>query len=198
MYAIKIIQKGPTSCCSGALSRPLNTVLCKKEVEMKKLLLLSILLLCFVNISWANSIEIKAIEFGPEIIRKDFELAYTSTMKGDGSYKPKVLYISKFHIIYVEIINGSDKVINVNANYFTLVTNKKRSCSYSSETHGFKKRIQFIKTLPFSSVDVYPGTITDGFLLFDKKYEKEKPKTLYFRNPQQHLSTDVILDKKTK
>lgn len=165
---------------------------------MKRIFVVLFLLLGIANVAWAEQIKISAIEIGPELIRKDFDLAYASTMKGNGRYEPKVLYISRFHVIHIKIINDSGNILNVNPNYFTLVTSTKRSCSYSSETHGFKQQIRFIGTSPISSVDVYPGTSTEGFLLFEKQHEDERPKTLYFKNLNKHISTEIVLDKKVK
>ena len=74
----------------------------------------------------------------------------------------------------------------------------KTSYSYSSETHGFKDKIKFLSISPLQSVDVYPGTITEGFLLFEKKYKNECPPKLFFKNIKEHIAVDVIPDKKVK
>lgn len=144
----------------------------------------------------ANEIVIVAKEIGPEIIRKDFELAFASTVKGQGNYKTKVLYIAQYQVVGVIIKNKSSEIFNVNPNYFTLVSDMKTSYPYSSETHGFKDKIKFLSISPIQAVDVYPGTITEGFLLFEKKHKDERPQKLFFKNPNKFLSTDVILDKK--
>ena len=96
------------------------------------------------------------------------------------------------------IENNSESILNVNPNYFTLVSNMKASYSYSAETHAFKDKIKFLSISPLQSVDVYPGTITEGFLLFEKKYKNERPKKLFFKNIEKHIAVDVLLDKKVK
>jgi hypothetical protein len=74
----------------------------------------------------------------------------------------------------------------------------KASYPYSSETHIFKDKVNFIEESPLQAVDVYPGTTTEGFLLFEKKYKDERPEKLYFQNTKEHLSIDVILDKNVR
>jgi hypothetical protein len=137
-------------------------------------------------------------EVGPKISRMDFELAYASTVKGRENYKTNISYIAKYQIIYIRIKNNSNGVLNVNPNSFTLVSNMKISYHYSSETHTFKDKIRFIDESPLQAVNVYPGTTTEGFLLFDKKHEDERPQKLFFQNIKEHLSIDVILDKKVR
>jgi hypothetical protein len=110
----------------------------------------------------------------------------------------RFLYISKYQIINMIIENNSESILNVNPNYFTLVSNMKASYSYSAESHAFKDKIKFLSISPLQSVDVYPGTITEGFLLFEKKYKNERPKKLFFKNIEKHIAVDVVLDKKVK
>jgi len=88
--------------------------------------------------------------------------------------------------------------LNVNPNNFTLVSDMKTSYPYSSETHEFKDKVPFINESPLQGVNVYPRTTTEGFLLFEKKYKDERPQKLYFQNIKEHLSIDVILDKKVR
>lgn len=164
---------------------------------MKKIACFVCIMFLLSGVALAGNVKITAIEIGPQLRRIDFELAY----KAIGSkvrYKNKVLYISKYQVIGVEIENNSDSVVNVNPNYFTLVSNMKASYAYSSETHGFKDKVQFVSKSPVQAVDVYPGTITEGFLLFERKYEDERPKKLYFKNLQAHIGVDVLLDPKVK
>lgn len=165
---------------------------------MKKAIFFMLTVFFMSQLCFAGEVVIIAKEIGPEIIRKDFELAYAATVKGQGKYEPKVLYISKYQIISVIIENNSESILNVNPNYFTLVSNMKASYPYSSETHVFKDKIKFLPISPLQSVDVYPGTITEGFLLFEKKYKNERPKTLFFKNIEKHVAVDVALDKKVK
>src|SRR5712664_3662604 len=90
---------------------------------MKKLMyctfiIISIAKLCFS----AGNISITAEEFGPKVARMDFELAYASTVKGQGNYKTNIVYIMEYQIIYIKIENNSNDVLNVNPNNFTLVS----------------------------------------------------------------------------
>jgi len=166
---------------------------------MKKKIIYFMVTIFFIsNLCFAGEVVITAQEIGPEIIREDFELAYAATVKGRGRYKPKVLYIAKYQIVDLIIENNSESILNVNPNYFTLVSNMKVSYSYSSETHVFKEKVKFLSISPLQSVDVYPGTITEGFLLFEKKYKDERPAKLFFKNIEKHIATDVVLDKKVK
>lgn len=168
---------------------------------MRKLIFFIFIFLALIKLNFANGVNdivILAKEIGPELIRKDFEFAYKSTVQGQGNYTPKVSYIVKYQIIFVRIENNSKSILNVNPNYFTLVSNKKVSYSYSSETHAFKEELGFLGENPIQAVDVYPGTISEGFLLFEKKYENERPQKLFFKNLNKHISTDVILDKDVK
>lgn len=168
---------------------------------MRKLIFFIFIFLVLIKPNFANNVNdivILAKEIGPELIRKDFDFAYNSTVKGQGKYTPKVLYIAKYQIIFIRVKNNSESILNVNPNYFTLVSNKKVSYSYSSETHGFKEEVGFLDENPIQAVDVYPGTISEGFLLFEKKYEDERPQKLFFKNLNKHISTDVILDKNVK
>lgn len=127
-----------------------------------------------VNLGYAGDIKVIAKEIGPELIRKDFEITLSS--RG----MPKVLYISKYQVVYIKIENNSEDILNVNPNYFTLISNMKRSYSYSPETYKFEDKIGFININCLQAVDVYPDTITKGFLLFDKKYKNKRPKLLFF------------------
>ena len=165
---------------------------------MKYSLSLFFIILFSSQLCLAGALTMKAEEIGPKIIRQDFELAFASTTKGNGSYKPKVLYISQYQVIRVIIENTSDEILNVNPNYFTLVSNMRTSYSYSAETHGFKDKVSFISMSPIQSVDVYPGTLTEGFLLFEKKGKDERPQKLFFKNSKTLISIDVLLDEKVK
>lgn len=165
---------------------------------MKKIIYFMFAVFFISKLCFAGEVVITAKEIGPEIIRKDFELAYSATVKGQGKYESKVLYISKYQIINMIIENNSESILNVNSNYFTLVSNMKTSYSYSSETHVFKDKIKFLSISPLQSVDVYPGTITEGFLLFEKKYKNECPQKLFFKNIKEHIAVDVVPDKKVK
>ena len=165
---------------------------------MKKIIYFMFAVFFISKLCFAGEVVITAKEIGPEIIRKDFELAHSATVKGQGKYEPKVLYISKYQIINMIIENNSESILNVNPNYFTLVSNMKASYSYSSETHAFKDKIKFLSISPLQSVDVYPGTTTEGFLLFEKKYKNERPKKLFFKNIEKHIAADVLLDKNVK
>ena len=71
----------------------------------------------------------------------------------------------------------------------------KISYPYSSETYGFKDKIKFLSIGPLQSVDVYPGTTTEGFLVFEKKYEEERPQKIFFKNLNEHIAVDVVIDK---
>lgn len=153
----------------------------------------TILLSC--NLCIASGIQITAKDLGIDLIVKDFNLDYASTVKGNGSYQSKFFYISKYQIVGVTVKNNSNKILNVNPNYFTLVSNMKRSYPYSSQTHGFKDRVSFVGMDPIQAVDVYPGTDTEGFLLFEKDFKDEKPKTLYFKNHNSVLSVGVMTNK---
>lgn len=164
---------------------------------MQKLIFFIVIVFALIKPSFANdadNIVILAKEIGPDLIRKDFEFEYNSTVKGEGNYTPKVLYIAKYQVVFIRIENNSESILAVNPNYFTLVSNKKVSYSYSSETHAFKEEIGFLDEDPIQTVDVYPGTISEGFLLFEKKYEDERPQKLFFKNLDKHISADVILD----
>jgi hypothetical protein len=167
---------------------------------MRKLIFICIVLVLIKPV-FANDVDnitILAKEIGPELIRLDFDFAYKSTVKHQGNYTPKVSYIAKYQIIFVIVKNNSESILNINPNYFTLVSNKKISYSYSSETHVFKEKVGFLDENPIQTVDVYPGTISEGFLLFEKRYEGERPQKLFFKNLNKHISTDIILDKKVK
>ena len=150
------------------------------------------------QVCFAGEVAIEAKEIGPEIVRKDFELAYSATVNKQGTYKPKVLYITKYQIIGITIRNNTDSILNVNPNHFTLVSNMQASYSYDAETYAFKDKIKFLSISPLQSVDVYPGTMAEGFLLFPKKYEDECPNKLFFKNVEKHIGVDVVLDKKVK
>ena len=136
------------------------------------------------------------LEFGPKIVRMDFELWNALIDKGLRNYKPNVSCIVKYQIVYIKIENNSKSILNVNQNNFTLVSNMKISYPCSSETHVFKDKVHSIIESPLQSVNVYPRTTTEGFLIFEKKYKDERPQNLYFQNANEHLSIDVILDKK--
>ena len=189
-------KAAPLNC--GVMSYKPNSNFPKKEISMKTILYVIFAILFSSQLCFANDIIITAEEIGPEIIRQDFQLAFASLKKGNGSYKSKVLYIAQYQVISVIIENKSNEILNVNPNYFTLVSNMKRSYPYSSETHGFKDKISFISMSPIQAVDVYPGTVTEGFLLFEKKYKKEKPQKIFFKTLNKLLSTDIVLDKKVK
>lgn len=165
---------------------------------MKKIIYFMFTILFMSQLCFAEEVVITAKEINREIARIDFELAYAATVKGQGKYESKVLYISKYQIINIKVENNSESILNVNPNYFTLVSNKKASYAYSTETHGFKDKIKFLSISPLQSVDVYPGTITEGFLLFEKKYENERPEKLFFKNIEKIIGVDVVLDKKVK
>ena len=165
---------------------------------MKYILSLFFIILFSSQLCIAGTLTMKAYEIGPEIIRQDFELAFASTTKGNGSYKPKVSYIAQYQVIRVVIENTSNEILNVNPNYFTLVSNMKTSYPYSAETYGFKDKVSFISISPIQSVDVYPGTLTEGFLLFEKKGKDERPLKLFFKKSKTLISTDVLLDEKVK
>ncbi len=165
---------------------------------MKKIIYFMFTIFFMSQLCFAEEVVITAKEIGPEIGRKDFKFAYAASVKGQGKYEPKILYISKYQIISLKVENNSESILNVNPNYFTLVSNKKASYAYSVETHGFKDKIKFLSISPLQSVDVYPGTITEGFLLFEKKYENERPKKLFFKNIEKIIGVDVVLDKKVK
>jgi len=55
----------------------------------------------------------------------------------------------------------------------------KISYSYSPEIYVFKDKIKLITISPLQSVDVYPGTITEGFSLFSKKLKMNALKTVF-------------------
>ena len=160
---------------------------------MKKILLVCMLILSFSNTIFAGDVIIKAKELGRKLARDDCDLTI-KLMEKTGTYKTNVFYMGEYQIIGVEVENNSESIVNVNPNYFTLVSNKKASYAYSSETHVFKDKLKYISISPIQAVDVYPGTITEGFLLFEKKYKKERPKKLFFKNLKTHIGVDVILD----
>ncbi len=147
---------------------------------------------------FARGIIIMAKDIGPELIREDFKLGYTSAVKGQGKYQSKVLYIAKYQVVYIIIKNNSNSVLKVNPIYFTLVSNMKRSYSYSDETYAFKDRIKWLSISPLQPTYVYPRTTVEGFLLFDKRGKNEYPKKLFFQNNGKYISVDVILDKKAR
>tara|TARA_B100000959_G_scaffold232853_1_gene249943 strand:+ start:2653 stop:3153 length:501 start_codon:yes stop_codon:yes gene_type:complete len=165
---------------------------------MKKSLFTIFILLVLATPSFADDTVILAKEIGPELIRKDFEYSFSSTFKGQGSYTPIVSYIAKYHVIFIKVENHSESILNLNPNYFTLVSDKKVSYSYSPETHAFKEKLGFLTENSIQAVDVYPNTMSEGFLLFDKKHEDERPQKLYFKNLNKHIPTDVVLDKNVK
>lgn len=162
---------------------------------MKQIFFLFFISIFVCDICFAEDISFRAREFGPEIVREDFKLAYASTVEKKGNYETKVLYIASYQIVHIEIFNESKNVLNINPNNFTLVSDANRSYTYSSETHSFKNEIHFLATNPLQAVDVYPGTMTDGFLLFDKRVEDERPKKLYFKNSERIFEIIVESDK---
>lgn len=144
-----------------------------------------LILLLSISIVHSNEIDIIAFDIERKMVNLDFELAY----KG---HKSNVLYITKYQAISIKIKNNSKNIININPNYFTLVSNKNRSYSYSPETYIFKKKVEVLPFNELSNVRLYPNTETQGFLIFDKTYEDEKPERLYFDNNQ--LSREVKIE----
>lgn len=149
---------------------------------MKKVILIFIL---SISIMYSSEIEMIAFDIQKKMVTLDFELAY----KG---HKSNVLYITKYQSVLIKIKNNSKNIININPNYFTLVSNKRRSYSYSPETYIFKKKVQVLPFNELSNVKLYPNTETQGFLIFDKTYEDEKPEKLYFDNNQ--LSSEIKIE----
>jgi len=165
---------------------------------MKSIFFCIIAVLLTAPHAFSNDVSISAREIGPEMVRKDFEFRYESSINGRGTYESVSMYVVKYQIIAIEMQNNSNNIVNVNPNHFTMVSNMKTSYPYSSETHIFKDKVKFITLNPFQAVDVYPHTDTSGFLVFERQYEKERPKTLHFKNNDILISTHVQLDPKVK
>lgn len=142
-----------------------------------------------------GKIAIAAKDFGPELVRRDFKFAYAYIDEKEDNYVSKALYISKYQIVFVKIHNNSDEILNINPNYFTLVSNEKLSYPYSSETHNFKRNLSWLDDNALQHQDVYPDTFVEGFLLFEKKDKNEYPVKLFFKNPNIMISVDIVLDK---
>jgi hypothetical protein len=141
---------------------------------MKKIL---IMFLFNIVLLMANPIDIVGFNIDKKLVNLDFEIAFNGG-------KSQVLYITKYQIVLVKIKNTSNKVVDINPNYFTLVSDKQRSYSYSSETYAFKRNLKFLPFNELSNLKLYPNTETEGFLVFDKSYKDEKPNKLYFDNSQ--------------
>src|SRR5213592_1816870 len=90
---------------------------------MKGLICSIVIITCIIEPCFAasNIINITAEEFGPKIVRMDFELWNALIDKGLRNYKPNVSCIVKYQIVYIKIENNSKSILNVNQNNFTLV-----------------------------------------------------------------------------
>jgi hypothetical protein len=161
---------------------------------LSAILSLAIVLICAVP-ALAGGVSVSAQEFGPYLIREDFNQVFAGKIDRKDS---QATWLNKYQVVYITVQNDSGSPINVNPGYFTLASSARKSYSFSSDMYAVKSRMPWVNTAPLQATKVLPGTSVEGFLFFARTAPKERPASLYFESGNTSGSIKVQLDPKVK